>query len=636
MSLKEIQEMSNAAQLASSMRKTGSNISEMYRMCNVDVNEAILDTLNARVLNITTPYSGILQVETATAAGTVTADPGGNATATVTSKIVTGSPLAVSVALLLNDDANAIASKIRAALQATAAITDRFTVSGATDKVILTALAAADNDTTLNIAIAAGTATGVTAASTSANTIQGALHELVHLSPLFFPHGWNGWKIWAGYTPFDGAIADYENICIGVSDDNVTWTIPDGLTNPIEPKPATGFTADPCLFMSPDEKIMYVVFKHSYTDGVNTRSDTYLRSTTDGVNWTEKVLLFTNIFEDVSYAVVWDGDCYKMWTVKHADTPNNFYIRTSPDALTWSEPVLCTYVLPAGVEPWHMDVRKIGNQYHMLLHIVGNTALYFGKSDDGLAWTFGANPVVSDSGFLYKSAMFPMITGEGLKYGVYRGKIPYKFYYSELSFDRTAQAIKASNEANLNILCAKDKIEPWIFGDTFNRADDATGLGTSDSGHVWTDAAGTLGILNGKCYAPAAENSRFTHDLGISDFYAEIVCSITGTGKSGYLLFRYVDGGNFWRFGHVNGSLSLYRSVGYTAVDLKLASLIPDNALSAGDRIGVECDGEDISIYKNGIRLYSFTDSAHSTATKIGINIDNVATKFDNICAKAL
>jgi hypothetical protein len=625
-------------QLASSLRKTGSNISEMYRMCNVDVNEAILDTLNARLLNITTPYSGILQVETATAAGTVTADPGGNATVTVTSKIVTGSPLVVPVALLLNDDSNAIASKIRAELQATAAITDRFTVSGATNKIILTALAAADNDTTLNIAIAAGTATGVTAAATSANTVQGALYEVVHLSPLFFPHGWNGWKYWFSDTPYDNQNSMYENISIHVSNDNTTITTPIGLTNPIEPQPSSGFTADPCLFMSPDEKTMYVIFKHSYTDGVSTRSDTYIRSTTDGVQWTAKKLLFTNLFEDVSYAVIWDGDCYKMWTVKHADTPNNFYLRTATEADgIWSEPVLCTYVLPAGVEPWHMGVRKMGNQYHMLLHIVGNTALYFGKSEDGLAWTFGTSPVVSDSGFLYKSDMLPMLTETGLKYGVYRGKLgPCKIHYSELSFDRTAKATKANNEANLNILLAKDVIAPWIFGDTFNRADDAAGLGTSDSGHVWTLATGTLGIAGKKAYAPAAVNSRAIVDLGVDDFYAEVICSITGTGKSGYMLFRYVDGGNFWRFGHVNGALSLYKSVAYTATAISLSTVLSDTSISSGDRIGVKCNGDVITIYKNGIELHSLTDAALATATKIGINIDNVATTFDNICAKTV
>ena len=71
------------------------------------------------------------------------------------------------------DGANAIATKIRAALAANAVIADYFTVSGATDKVILTRTMSKANDTSLNIAIADDTSVGVTTAATSANTTAG-------------------------------------------------------------------------------------------------------------------------------------------------------------------------------------------------------------------------------------------------------------------------------------------------------------------------------------------------------------------------------------------------------------------------------------------------------------------------------
>jgi len=118
---------------------------------------------------------GVLQVETATviaAAGITTA---GDAMVIVTASNLTGSPLTVSVPLLLAFDAEESADAIRNALSAIPAITSIFTVSGTTDVVRLTAIKAIANDTTLNISIANGTCAGITAAPTSTNTTAGVL-----------------------------------------------------------------------------------------------------------------------------------------------------------------------------------------------------------------------------------------------------------------------------------------------------------------------------------------------------------------------------------------------------------------------------------------------------------------------------
>lgn len=121
--------------------------------------------------NTTAGVLGTLQVETATVAGAITG--AGNATITVTANGMTNSPKAISVAVVNADDASAIATKVRAALTADVDVAAFFTVSGATDKAILTALIAAANDGTMNMASADGTSHGVTTAATSANTTAG-------------------------------------------------------------------------------------------------------------------------------------------------------------------------------------------------------------------------------------------------------------------------------------------------------------------------------------------------------------------------------------------------------------------------------------------------------------------------------
>jgi len=125
---------------------------------------------------VTGVYPGVLQVETATVIAASGATTAGDATVIVTAANLAGSPLTVSVPLLLTDNtASLVATKIRAALTATAAIASIFTVGGATADITLTAKIAIANDSTLNISIANGTCAGLTAAPTSTNTTAGVI-----------------------------------------------------------------------------------------------------------------------------------------------------------------------------------------------------------------------------------------------------------------------------------------------------------------------------------------------------------------------------------------------------------------------------------------------------------------------------
>lgn len=628
----------NASNLNQTAQNTH-NISELYRLVDVDVNEATSVNTNP-CLEIATYTPGTAQVETATAEGTVTANPGGTAIITVTAANMTGSPKDVNVPLLLNDDASAIAEKIRTALAADATVNAFFDISGETDKVILTAKTPAKYDVTMNCRISAGTATGVTEKISSANTTKGTKDEIVHPSILFFPNGWNGYKYWLGYTCYDNGSDVWENPCLAVSNDNVTWITPPGLTNPVEPRPAEGYNADIHLFMSPDEKTMYMCFKWDY----NTTRSLYLRSSTDGITWTPKVKLFgndENIINCLSPGVLWDGNQYKMWTVTQGATPdlNVICIRTASNPYgPWTEPVECTSVLPSGVGPWHLDVRKLGNQYHMLLTAKqgSKNIPYFGKSNDGLSWTFCDTGLhldaASEATGLYKHTMFPMMTHEGIKYGVWMGTaVPYYLFYTTLSFNKS----KIAYDGNKNVMEAIYGVGDWIFCDTFNRADTTEGLGTPDktpdTGVDWLSVAGNvMGIASGKAYLPVAANSKSVVDLKTADYYVEVSVPVLGT--SGYIIVRYTDATNYWLWGYSSAGDVLYykkatagNSFGYT-----------NSRLVAGDRFGISVKGDVFTVYQNGLPVYTLTDATGNTATKAGINLDNITTRFDNFIAKSI
>jgi hypothetical protein len=109
---------------------------------------------------------GVLQYTQNTAVGTITAT--GNASVTVTSSLVTGSPLTVSVPVTNGDTPAFWAPKVVLALAGTSAISDHFTVAlDGSDQIRLTAIEAASNDATLNLALANGTCTGITPAPLS-------------------------------------------------------------------------------------------------------------------------------------------------------------------------------------------------------------------------------------------------------------------------------------------------------------------------------------------------------------------------------------------------------------------------------------------------------------------------------------
>lgn len=130
--------------------------------------------------------AGTAQVETATAAGTISGS--GNATVVVTAAGMTGTPKTISVAVINGDTAATWAGKVRVALAADTAVSALFDVSGSSTAIVLTRKATgtislqgttynryAANDATLNISLDNGTCTGITTAATSTNTTAGVL-----------------------------------------------------------------------------------------------------------------------------------------------------------------------------------------------------------------------------------------------------------------------------------------------------------------------------------------------------------------------------------------------------------------------------------------------------------------------------
>src|SRR5581483_7420858 len=112
------------------------------------------------------------QVETITVVGTATGT--GTLTMTVTAAGMSGSPKNVTVNITSGDTPTVIAGKIVTALNADSNVSSFFKASSSNANVSITAVLAAANDATMNLALALGAAPGVTPVSTSTHPPAGA------------------------------------------------------------------------------------------------------------------------------------------------------------------------------------------------------------------------------------------------------------------------------------------------------------------------------------------------------------------------------------------------------------------------------------------------------------------------------
>jgi hypothetical protein len=106
---------------------------------------------------------------------------GANITVTATATGLTGSPLALSVAVLNGDTVTQVAAKIKAAMDANANITAFSEVAANGDKIYWIKKSAAANDVTMNLAITAAGGTGVTSPANSTNAVAGNTFALAKL-----------------------------------------------------------------------------------------------------------------------------------------------------------------------------------------------------------------------------------------------------------------------------------------------------------------------------------------------------------------------------------------------------------------------------------------------------------------------
>jgi hypothetical protein len=240
-----------------------------------------------------------------------------------------------------------------------------------------------------------------------------------------------GYTYWMGMTPYPNGNDLHENPSVLASNDGITWVVPAGLTNPLDPIDGDDPLVTQVNYNS-DADLVHVdgtlyLFWRRYTDS---QGVIYLRTSTDGVDWTPRqVVLDGRVTTEgiVSPAVMHDPDTglWHLW-YGHSYNPITLRHRTANSpAGPWSAPESCPV---AGIQPgrdlWHYEVTKRDGIYYGLFMGVKLsstnqwTLLHLAVSEDGINWRLGrsilgpggsTNPGIPntawDGGIVYRGSM---------------------------------------------------------------------------------------------------------------------------------------------------------------------------------------------------------------------------------------
>lgn len=172
-----------------------------------------------------------------------------------------------------------------------------------------------------------------------------------------------------------------------------------------------------------------------------------------------------------------------------------------------------------------------------------------------------------------------------------------------------------------------------IVTDTFNRADSASSMGTSDSGHTWTALQHTWGISSNTAYDTSSSSDGTCYvDSSNADCVLQVTLS-TFSSKAGFT-FRVQDLNNHYIIRMQSGTNDVvcFRRQGGSYNSQASNSI---TAPASSDVIKMVLRGSLAMFFHNGVLKLAFSNSTFSTETKHGLHTLNDGTsRFDDFTVK--
>ena len=503
-----------------------------------------------------------------------------------------------------------------------------------------TALALADSSIPSATTSATYVANAIRTTALDVPTYEGS-GKVLHPSVVFVAAGWNGFRYWMAATPFPGSDPAIENPSIWQSHDGITWTVPTGVTNPIEAKPSGGFNADTHLTLGPDGRL-YCFWLATVGNTVTT----WYRASSNGVDWSDKQTVRTDnalVFRPASPAIFFTGGKWHLWTVDIVPSPNTV-VHATADTLTgtWTTPTVCTGLSAAAGarDIWHMDVKLVGGEYVLLFcdatlnsnGLVGS--VYRAVSNDGNAWTQDSFPILTGVAGRWDQTLYrPSFLPANI-----RGVNGYRIWYSTNTADiriGVADALPKTEwqDSPANLAAACGLYPGYLLGDVVNRADSTTTPGTATSGQAWTNNAGNVaGVASKHIYQAAYGNTRYYANVGTPDHEMAATYRALDAAAEQWLIVRFTDSSNYVRGGLAGNNWTIHHflagSLSGTAPAVSTA-LVP---AVAGQRIRLRAKGTVLQLFVDD-HLVIERATTVTTGNNVGFQFASTAARYRSLIA---
>src|SRR5699024_912093 len=181
----------------------------------------------------------------------------------------------------------------------------------------------------------------------------------------------------------------------------------------------------------------------------------YRRTTTDGINWTSKELVYQSNILMLSPSVVYENGKYRMWLVTSRDNYSIEYTETvTPSIISnWTEREIIPLTFAEGereARVWHLHVFKENEDLYHATWNERNESLYHSTSKDGLSFSESREilePTYEEGRWDNKEIYRPTLTKVDNTYKLYysaRGSSPNRWYIG-LTEGKSMNALRGSS-----------------------------------------------------------------------------------------------------------------------------------------------------------------------------------------------
>ena len=224
--------------------------------------------------------------------------------------------------------------------------------------------------------------------------------KTIHPSVLDMGGDFHGYRWYMADTPYPDQDDQYENPSIWASNDRINWVVPEGVTNPLVPRPPYGFNFDTELVWNPETQQMICYWR--FDDGLRAATSPNGHDWTVLPNPVTSTAVGGTAVGGASEAIIREGpNDWRMWLMRPSGADMKEWHATDPLGV-WTH---VRNIDVPNLNPNHGDIIKHQDIYMAVVYSDFDPGpAYPMASLDGITWVTGQQiPGIS----VYRTTLLP-------------------------------------------------------------------------------------------------------------------------------------------------------------------------------------------------------------------------------------